>query len=161
GRHGEGHHQPGAGEAAHPVAGGGLMTELEERLRAGLSGLADSVPRTPNAWAEQERRRRPARRGPMLAAAAAAVGLAATVPATVLTHPAPAPSTGQPVTITAPRPTKGYDPSPDGPYLTITDGPMLLGEFSEGGTRWGAWVFLERHPAGTGWDSRLCVVGVP
>jgi hypothetical protein len=132
------------------------VTELENRLRAALAELADQVPRSRNAWAGQLRwraRTRPARRGPMLALAAAAVTVAATVPA-VVSHPVARPPAD-------PTVTSGYDPAPDGPWLTVTEGPVLLREFTESGRRWSAWVFLERHPEGTGWANRLCVVGVP
>jgi hypothetical protein len=131
------------------------MTALEDRLRSALADLADEVPASHNAWAEQQRRlaaaRRPSRRRPMLAAAAVAVILAGTVPATVVPHSGPARPDGP----------SGYAPLPDGPYLAIVDKPWQLAEFSEGGRRWVAWAFLERHPGGKGWIYRLCVVGVP
>jgi hypothetical protein len=49
---------------------------------------------------------------------------------------------------------------PDGPFMTVTEGPVVLGEVTENGKRWQALVFLERHPSNGGWANRVCVVGV-
>jgi hypothetical protein len=139
------------------------MTDVERRLRAGLTGLADELAPSPDAWAEQQHRQQRAarhRRGgrphrrPLVALAAAAVVLAVGVVPAAITRPAPSPG--------GPSERSGitYDPSPEGPYLSVTDGPVRLGEFTEAGRRWAASVFVERHPEGTGWAYRLCVVGV-
>jgi hypothetical protein len=134
------------------------MNDLEQRLRSALSELADEVPPSRNAHAEHLRRvtvRR--RRRPLLAAAAAAVVFGIAVMPAAIKTPAPqqpaAPSNTN-------RPSVSYDPMPDGPFMTVTEGPVVLGKFSENGKEWQALVFLERHPSGTGWANRVCVVGV-
>jgi hypothetical protein len=144
------------------------MTDVEERLRAGLTGLAEAVPASQHAWAEHERRlaaRRP-RRGAVFAAVAAAVVVAAAVPATVLPHPTsppvagPAPTSTPPPVSTTP-PTASFDPEYEGPYLGVVTGAAQIEAFTEGGTRWGVWIFVDRRPNGQGWTERLCVVAVP
>jgi hypothetical protein len=141
------------------------MIELEERLRSALADVADELPPSPNPMAEQRRRQaggtRPARRRPMLAAAAAAVVLAvAVIPAAVTRDAQPGVGSGGPGGRSGVEP-RHLDPAPDGPYLTITDGPFPIGEFTEAGRRWSVLAFLERHPAGSSWAHRACVVAVP
>lgn len=91
-------------------------------------------------------------RRPVLAVAAAAVMLAVTPAAATRTAP-PGPAVQA-----EPR---HSDPSPDGPYLTVTDGPVLIAELTEDGERWSVLAFLERYPEGTGWVHRACVAAVP
>ena len=145
------------------------MIELEERLRTGLAELADELPPSTDPMVEQRRRQaramRPSRRRPLLVVAAAAVVFAIGVVPAAVTHDAQS-SGGTPPTAIAP-PTLGgtesrhTDPSPDGPYLTISDGPFPVAEFTENGQRWSVLVFLERYPVGSGWAHRACAVGVP
>jgi hypothetical protein len=145
------------------------MIELEERLRSALTDLAGELPASSNPMAEQRRRQarriRPARRRPMLALAAAAGVLAiAVVPAAVTRDAQPGDGVASGPGVQAGQPTaepRHLDPSPDGPYLTITDGPFPIGEFTEGGRRWSVLAFLERHPVGSSWVHRACVVAVP
>jgi hypothetical protein len=145
------------------------MIELEQRLRSALADLADEVPPSVDAFAEQRRRqageRPPARRRPMLAVAAAAVVFGiGVIPAAVTrdTQPGGGIRSGQPAPPSLPgTESRHTDPSPDGPYLTITNGPFSVAEFTENGRQWSVLVFLERRPAGTGWVHRACAVGVP
>lgn len=141
------------------------MIELEERLRSALAGLAEELPPSPDPLVEQRRRqvrrRRPAARRPMLAAAAAAVVAAIGVIPAAITHDA-LPGGGTSAGQFAPpstEPRRG-DPSPDGPYQAISDGPYPIGEFTEGDRTWSVLTFLERYPVGSGWAHRACAVAV-
>jgi hypothetical protein len=145
------------------------MIELEERLRSGLANLAGEVPPSRDPLVEQRRRQaravRPSGRRPLLTAAAVAAVLAiGAIPAAVTHNTQPAGEAqggqnqgGQPVSVTQGQ---HADPSPDGPYLTITNGPFQVATFTENGQEWSVLVFVERLPAGSGWAHRACAVGV-
>jgi hypothetical protein len=136
------------------------VTEVTDRLRRGLVALADEAPVSEDAWAEQERRLatgRVRRRGPLFAAAAAVVVLATAVPVAVLGHDDGAPPAGPRPPDTTVGPVVGEPPE------TTADGPIPLGDFTDLGRAWSAWVILERPPTSRpgGWSRLVCVVAVP
>lgn len=132
-------------------------TDMTDRLRRGLVALADDAPASRDAWAEQERRlatgRVRLRRGPLFVAAAAVVVLATAVPVVVLGND----GGGQPAGAPPDTDVAGQSPPAD------PDGPFPLGDFTDLGRAWSAWVILERPPTPSpvGWSRRVCVVAVP
>lgn len=160
------------------------MTDLEQRVRAGLSELADGLPPSEGGWAEHQRRlarhRRTRWRAPALVAAAAVVLVSAVAVTTPALLGRPGDGTGQPAgtpgpssQATPPATPRDSPQAPSSPVVTppqdspppsrpaLSDGaltPRPLAKFTEGGDEWEATAFTMRQGDGT---ELVCVVGVP
>jgi hypothetical protein len=122
------------------------MNDLERRLRSGLGALADAVPPSEDAWAEQQRRIGPARRTvrrPLLAAAAAAVVAGTVVTGSVLARQADQPAGPIDVPLTTGPVDPSRLPSSTLPNASADRGPFDLGVFTAGSTRWRASTFVD------------------
>lgn len=107
------------------------MNDIEDRLRTGLHELADTVPASPHARADLDRRlaRRGRRVPALVAATTAAVVVVAVIPVVLNGggEPAPPAATSPPVAPSPPTPT-GLE------GMSFHDvAPRVLGRFTEGG----------------------------
>ncbi|HEY0454090.1 hypothetical protein [Actinophytocola sp.] len=129
------------------------MIELEDRLRAALTGLAEELPDSADPRAELGRRldarRRGRRRGPALAAAAAAVVIAGVLVPVALNQDDQPPRTGS--AATGGLPTTPATSAPRLPGLVV--GPFELGRFPTSGGVGQAFGYFQKD--------RYCTTVVP
>jgi hypothetical protein len=122
-----------------------VMDELEQRLRSALTEMAEEVPPSHHAWAEQERRlagKRPRRRPVLMAAAAAAVVVMIAVPLLVVNmrgarpvdHAAPPDSPTTSVTTPTVPTSESRDPQyrPQAGETVLTQPVLLISGEPEG-----------------------------